>query len=230
MGLVVALCGLLAAGSAGAQAVVVDPGHIIKTVFGHYSKYVQDALQYGKEIEEWKRTYDHYRQQLIAGNVYSGKAGEIPGFERRDPEQGVAESCPAPRATDTLAMQQVELCRQIVRAQNAQYNEIVKILETANRRDQELQRIYADRQSVGTEQGRLAANDNQLAGFQARVQMDLQYAELVVDTYDSYLARLREDQVRLAKEVLTGKAGGAADVVRGAALNAALKGARQRDR
>jgi hypothetical protein len=228
--LAVVLCGLLAAGNAGAQAVVIDPTHIIKTVFGHYSKYVQDAIQYGKEIDEWKRTYEHYRQQLIQGNVYRAQAGQVPGFTKRDPDQGLAESCPMPGIADTLATQQFELCQQIVRAQNAQYNEIVKILETANRRDQELQQIYADRQSVGTDQGRLAANDNQLSSFQARVQMDVQYAELVVDTYDSYLARLKEDQVRLAREVLTGKAGVAGDIVRGAALSGALKAARKRDR
>lgn len=229
-GLAIVLCSLLAAGNAGAQAVVIDPTHIIKTIFGHYSKYVQDAIQYGKEIEEWKRTYDHYRQQLIQGNVYKAQAGAVPGFAKRDPDQGVAESCPMPGIADTLATQQFELCQQIVRAQNAQYNEIVKILETANKRDQELQQIYADRQMVGTDQGRLAANDNQLSSFQARVQMDVQYADLVVDTYDSYLARLKEDQVRLAREMLTGKAGTAGDMVRGAALSGALKVARKRDR
>lgn len=209
---------------------VVDALHIVQTTYGHYSKYVQDAIQYGKEIEEWKRTYDHYRQQLIQGKIYQAQAGQVPSFTKRDPDQGLAESCPAPSITDTLATQQFELCQQIVRAQNAQYNEIVKILETANRRDQELQQIYADRQSVGTDQGRLAANDNQLSSFQARVQMDVQYAELVVDTYDSYLARLKEDQVRLAREVLTGKAGRVGDIVRGAALSGALKAARKRDR
>jgi hypothetical protein len=209
---------------------VVDALHIVQTTYGHYSKYVQDAIQYGKEIEEWKRTYDHYRQQLIQGNVYKGQAGQMPGFAKREPDQGIAESCPTPSITDTLATEQFELCQQIVRAQNAQYNEIVKILETANKRDQELQQIYADRQSVGTDQGRLAANDNQLSSFQARVQMDVQYAELVVDTYDSYLARLKEDQVRLAREVLTGKAGAVGDIVRGAALSGALKAARKRDR
>ena len=41
---------------------VVDALHIVQTTYGHYAKYVQDAIQYGKEIEEWKRTYDHYRQ------------------------------------------------------------------------------------------------------------------------------------------------------------------------
>jgi hypothetical protein len=208
----------------------VDALHIVQTTYGHYSKYVQDAIQYGKEIEEWKRTYDHYRQQLIQGNVYKGQAGQMPGFTKREPDQGVAESCPAPSTTDALAIEQFELCQQIVRAQNAQYNEIVKILETANRRDQELQQIYADRQAVGTDQGRLAANENQLSAFQARVQMDVQYAELVVDTYDSYLARLKEDQVRLAGEMLTGKSGAGGDLVRGAALSKALKAARKRDR
>jgi hypothetical protein len=230
-GLWVGVIGALFSVSANATGIpVVDALHIVQTTYGHYSKYVQDAIQYGKEIEEWKRTYDHYRQQLIQGNAYKGQAGQMPSFAKREPDQGMAESCPTPSITDTLATEQFELCQQIVRAQNAQYNEIVKILETANRRDQELQQIYADRQSVGTDQGRLAANDNQLSSFQARVQMDVQYAELVVDTYDSYLARLKEDQVRLAKEVLTGKAGAVGDIVRGAALSGALKAARKRDR
>ena len=224
------VCTLFSVQASATGIPVVDALHIVQTTYGHYSKYVQDAIQYGKEIEEWKRTYDHYRQQLIQGNVYKGQAGQMPGFTKREPDQGIAESCPTPSITDTLATEQFELCQQIVRAQNAQYNEIVKILETANKRDQELQQIYADRQSVGTDQGRLAANDNQLSSFQARVQMDVQYAELVVDTYDSYLARLKEDQVRLAREVLTGKAGAVGDIVRGAALSGALKAARKRDR
>jgi hypothetical protein len=41
---------------------------------------------------------------------------------------------------------------------------------------------------------------------------------------------LKEDQVRLAREVLTGKAGAVGDIVRGAALSGALKAARKRDR
>jgi len=230
-GVWVGVVAVLFSAQAGATGIpVVDALHIVQTTYGHYAKYVQDAIQYGKEIEEWKRTYDHYRQQLIQGNLYQGQAGQMPGFTKRDSDQGVTESCPMPSLTDTLATQQFELCQQIVRAQNAQYNEIVKILETANKRDQELQQIYADRQSVGTDQGRLAANDNQLSSFQARVQMDVQYAELVVDTYDSYLARLKEDQVRLAREVLTGKAGVVGDIVRGAALSGALKAAKKRDR
>lgn len=224
-------CALLAGGSADATGIpVVDALHIVQTTYGHYAKYVQDALQYAKEISQWKQTYDHYRQQLIAGSLYQGQAGQMPVFEKRDPDQGLAESCPTPHGTDPLAWRQLGLCQKIVRAQNAQYNEIVKILETANKRDDELQAIYADRQAVGTDQGRLAANDNQLESFQARVQMDLQYASLVVSTYDSYLATLKEDQVRLAQETLTGKSALLGDVVRGAALKAALKQASHRER
>ena len=224
-------CALLAGGRAGATGIpVVDALHIVQTTYGHYNKYVQDALQYGKEIAQWKQTYDHYRQQLVAGNVYKGQAGQIPSFDKRDADQGVDESCPTPQSTDSIAWQQLALCQKIVRAQNAQYNEIVKILETANKRDAELQQIYGDRESVGTDQGRLAANDNQLESFQARVQMDLQYASLVVSTYESYLATLKQDQVRLAQETLTGKAALPGDVVRGAALKAALKQAAHRDR
>ena len=224
------LCGLLGATNVTAQAIVVDPAHIVKTAFGHYSKYVQDALQYGTEINQWKQTYDHYRQQLIEGKVYQGEAGQLPTFAKRDPEQGMAESCPTPRTSEPLSSKQHEICQQTVRAQNAQYNEIVKILETAAKRDQELRQIYADRQAVGTDQGKLAANDNQLAAFQARVELDLQYGELVVSTYDSYLARLKDDQVQLAKEALTGKSSVAGDVARGAALSTALKAARRVDR
>ena len=225
-----AVSGLLAASDAGAQMVVADPIHTVQTIYGHYTKYVQDALQYGKEIMQWKQTYDHYRQQLVAGNLYDGQAGQLPTFEKRDPDQGVDESCPAPHGTDSIAWEQFALCQKIVRAQNAQYNEIVKILETANKRDAELRQIYGDRQSVGTDQGRLAANDNQLESFQARVQMDLQYASLVVSTYDSYLATLKQDQVRLAQQALTGKSALVGDLVRGAALKAALKQARRGDR
>lgn len=224
-------CALLVGGHADATGIpVVDALHIVQTTYGHYTKYVQDALQYAKEINQWKQTYDHYRQQLISGRLYQGQAGQMPEFEKRNPDQGVAESCPTPRGTDSLAWQQHEVCQKIVRAQNAKYNEIVKILETANKRDAELQQIYGDRQTVGTDQGRLAANDNQLAAFQARVQMDLQYASLVVSTYESYLATLQQDQVRLAQEALTGRSAPLGDVVRGAALKAALKQASHRER
>lgn len=222
---------VMSVGPAGATGIpVVDALHIVQTTYGHYTKYMQDALQYAKEINQWKQTYDHYRQQLIEGNLYRAQGGQMPTFEKRDPDQGMDESCPVPRDTDPLAWQQLAVCQKIIRAQNAQYNEIVKILETANRRDAELQQIYGDRQSVGTDQGRLAANDNQLEAFQARVQMDLQYASLVVSTYDSYLATLKQDQVRLAQQVLTGSSALPGDVVRGAALRAALKQASRRDR
>ena len=210
---------------------VVDVAHLIRTVLGHYMNYSQNGLQYAKEVAQWKQMYDHYQQQLIRGGIYNAQTGAWTEFEKRDPDEGLEQSCGMSDALKqgTVAMRQFDVCQKIVRAQNAQYNEVIRVLETSRKRDQELQDIYRDRMSVGTDQGRLAANDNQLQAFEARVQMDLQYASQMLAAYDSYLANLKADQRRLAGQALWGE-GAVGDVVRGAALKLALQTAGGRER
>lgn len=210
---------------------VVDLAHLMRTVLGHYMNYNQNAIQYAKEVQQWKQMYDHYQQQLIRGGIYNASTGEWVEFEQRGADEGVEDACgvPAPLKPGSVGARQQELCQKIVRAQNAQYNEMVRVLQASRKRDEELQGIYQDRMAVGTDQGRLAANDNQLRAFEARVQMDLQYASQVMAAYDSYLAHLKQDQRRLANQALSGE-GAFAGVVRGTTLKLALQAARGRDR
>ena len=59
------LLSVMAAGSVNAQWVVTDPGHTIQNVVQQILVSGERAGEFVKELDEWKKQYEHFQQQLI---------------------------------------------------------------------------------------------------------------------------------------------------------------------
>ena len=248
---------LLIAGGASAQAVVADPIHTFQTLVGHmmgrleaYSQRFQDASQYAKEIQHFQNQIEHYRQQLVTASSLAGQQGlqMTMDFEERPLEYGISETCPSPDGASgvprlaqlftrtapdlqgNITMQQHETCQKIVLAQNARFNEQVRMLKNINKRDGELRRIEQHRARVGTSQGELSAVDYDMSQFLARATMDMQYSQSAMVAYEGLIASLNDDQQRLARVALAGKPTTLGTITQGAALKSALRTLKQQDR
>jgi hypothetical protein len=253
----IVLGGLLGASGASAQAVVADPIHTFQTLIGHmmgrleaYSQRFQDATQYAKEIQHFQSQIEHYRQQLVTAGSLAGQASlqMTMDFEERPLDYGILESCPSPDGASVvpqlaqlfqrtvpnlqgnITMQQHGICQGIVLAQNARFNEQVRMLKNIRKRDGELKGIEQQRARVGTSQGELSAVDFDMSQFLSRATMDMQYSQSAMVAYDGLIASLNDDQQRLAKVALGGKPTALGRITQGAALKGALQTLKQQDR
>lgn len=228
------LAGGLLSGNARAQWVVEDPALIGKT-----------AAEYIETAKRWKDQYDHYRQQLIKLKRLNFTMEQMAdNFPERDVNYGVEDGCPGPsgisggigemfRQTvpnmgDDIIKQQRVLCIRMVQAENHRYNETVRMLRRMIQSQRDYQNgIEAQRSSIGSDQGDLAANDNETQRFLARMEMDLNYWMARNKAFDTYIAQLKQDHGRLAKRALNGnkRTGNviAGKLVQAATLAAALK-------
>lgn len=248
---------LLGAGGANAQAVVADPIHTFQTLIGHmmgrleaYSQRFQDATQYAKEVRHFQEQIEHYRQQLISASSLAGQQSlqMTFGFEERPLDQGMAESCPSPDGdpqVPSLALlfkvtvpdlqgditrQQHETCQKIVLAQNARFNEQVRMLKNIKQRDGELKGIERQRARAGTSQGELSTVEYDMSQFLSRATMDMQYSQSAMIAYDGLIASLNNDQQRLASVALGGKPATLGTITQGAALKGALQSLKRQER
>lgn len=238
---------ILTAFGAGAQSVVNDPPHTIKTVLGWINTHKQDL----KQIQQWRDQLTHYQQQLVSASKLLDRSMTMTmEFEERPLDYGMGDQCRAPGtgAGSMLSLaslwvrvapdmdgdiqaQQYEICQRMVMTGNARFNEQVRMIDNIQQRDRELKAIAERGQAVGSSQGRLESVKGELSQFAARATMDMQYSESVLVAYDGLLLSLAEDQQRLAQRALRGSGREGLDaLVQGASLKAALTLARQRDR
>jgi len=221
------ILGLFMAGAAQAQWTVSDPVHTAKTIAGWIETHKQDL----KEIQKWKDDVEHYKQQLAdAQKVLDAQSMPMTmDFSERPLNYGMASECPdksksggvesasdrltsnaisfAPAAIDKkgeIKKQQLELCQKIVYMQNSKYNEMITMLKNIQQRDSELKKLDIYRNAVGTSQGKLATSSNQFSAFLARAQMDMQYSQTAIATYEGYIASLKNDQAVLAAQAMQG--------------------------
>ena len=244
----------LASGPAAAQVVVEDPSLIL----GQFRQTFADAKEFGLQAKRWGETYQyytdtysHYQQQLIRlQRLNFGDPQLEDGFPERDPNYGLADSCPAgagggaegaaqglvmkvfrpaqPKMDGAVLDEQQKICERMVQAENAKYNESVRMLKTLIQRNREFQAVQRQRDQGGKDQGALAANDNEVQRFVVRMSMDLDYWQARMTAYHSYIESLKWDQARLAKRAMRGKKGQGVQgivgqVVQAAALKAALR-------
>lgn len=252
-----ALSCTLAAGNAsavfGVGDTVVEVGpslynHIMNQI-NTYSQKIEDAKEYGEQATRWRNTISHYQQQLAALRAFKDQAmamGITDKIEERAPAYGMADACPDASGSMSLSSlfssfsldmngniveQQQEICQRIVLAQNAKYNEAVKMLKNIKKRSGELDGVSGARDSVGTSQGKLDTNTNDVDAVLARVTIDMQYTETSINAYDGYIVALKEDQERLALRAMRGgKKSWVGTVVQGATLKGALEVLKTRDR
>lgn len=222
--------------------------HIMNQI-NTYSAKLDSVKEYSEQAMRWKNTIAHYQQQLAALRAFKDQAmamGITDKIEERAPAYGMADACPDASGSmsfsnlfgsfsldmnGNIVEQQQEICQRIVLAQNAKYNESVKMLKNIKKRSGELEGVSSARDSVGTSQGKLDANTNDVDAVLARVTMDMQYTETSIRAYEGYIAALREDQELLALRAMSGgKKSWVGTVVQGATLKGALEVLKTRDR
>lgn len=222
--------------------------HIMNQINTYKAK-AESAKEYSEQAMRWRNTIAHYQQQLATVRSFKNEAmamGITEKIEERPSIYGMEESCPDAASTFSLSslfssfsldmkgnivVQQQDICQRIVLAQNAKYNEMVRMLKNIKKRSAELDRVSNSRDSVGTSQGKLESNSNDLDAILARLAVDMQYAETSIVGYEGYIFSLKEDQQRLATRAMRGgDKSWRGTVVQGAILKGALESLRERDR
>ncbi|WP_372363469.1 hypothetical protein ACCQ07_16675 [Xanthomonas sp. NCPPB 3583] len=227
----------LYAGSANAQVVVTNPTGMAKDL----KEYAEQAKRWTETIKQYQQQLQHYQQQLI--KLQRLQFNELPlenNFVLRDSNFGMDAYCPGASGIggivekmvpislgsltgNDLREKQTEVCRQIVIAQNAQYNEAVLMIQRLVERARDFERVQRQRDSGGDKQGALAANDNEVQRYAARNAMELSHWEARMKAYDIYIAGLKDDQSLLAKRALEGDKNNLfGQVIQAAALKIAL--------
>lgn len=233
-----ALSGIFAAGNACAQAVVTDPAHTqltmtgwIKELVAQGKQYSQQIQQYQKQVQQYQQQIKQYEQQYVKGGAFKGKPGYREKFNERDINAGVIDRCRDAPRKNPVGLEQYNLCRAIVQTQNRRFNAMVKVLEDVERRDEELQEAYKERADIDqTDAGQLQSNSNRILAIQGQMQNDVQNAKTIMETYDTLLVSLKDDQVRAANSALKNKSSLFGTAVQGVALRTALRAARSRER
>lgn len=216
-----------------AQLVVTDPGNLGIAIKDLFDK----VFQYGEQAKRWTSQYTHYKQQLIKLHQLQMQQSSMrDDFAERDPAYGMEDICPGaaregisgamrafnPQLDSDLVAEQGRLCQRMVLADNAKYNESVRMLKQLIQRNQEFSQVEGQRNQVGESQGNLAANDNETQRFMVRTRMDLDYWQARMKAYDDYIVALQKDQARLARRALQGKRGGAGQIIKTEAIKSAL--------
>jgi hypothetical protein len=237
LGLLFAAGLVFTTGGASAQWVVTDPAHTaltyagwIKDLISQGEQYAKQIAQYETQVQQYQTQVRQYEQQYVKGGASRQSAMATREFTPRPLEAGMADRCPASLRSILSSSASAENCAMIVQTENARYNAIVKVLTISKERDDELEKIYTERAAISQQDaGALQANNNRLLSLQDRMAMDVQQARSQTEGYDRWLDLLREDQRMIANGTLDGN-GVVGGLVRGAALRAALLGARRGDR
>lgn len=186
-------------------------------------EYAEQAKRWTETVKQYQEQLDHYKQQLIQLKALQnmGQSTMADNFAERPQDYGLEEDCPgvpgnglsglmkqfkslAPNMQGKLVEEQLKVCARIVLARNAQYNESVRMIKRLIERNNKFKEVEKQRNKVGTSQGALAANDNEVQRFVARNAMDVDYWQAQMKAYDSYILGLKDDQSRLARRALRG--------------------------
>ncbi|NYH48662.1 hypothetical protein [Xanthomonas arboricola] len=227
----------LCAGPANAQVVVTNPTGMAKDL----KEYAEQAKRWTETIKQYQQQLQHYQQQLIKLQRLQFNEPQLENnFVLRDLSHGLDAYCPGASGVagifekmvpislgsltgNDLQKTQNEICKQIVVAQNSQYNEAILMIQRLVERSRDFERVQRQRDGGGDKQGALAANDNEVQRYAARNAMELSHWEARMKAYDIYIAGLRDDQSLLAKRALDGDKGDIlGQVIQAAALKIAL--------
>ncbi|MEA9563844.1 MULTISPECIES: hypothetical protein [Xanthomonas] len=227
----------LCAGPANAQVIITNPTGMAKDL----KEYAEQAKRWTETIKQYQQQLQHYQQQLIKLQRLQFNMPQLENqFVLRDASYGLDAYCPGASGIAGLMdqiksiplsltgganiqEQQQRVCASIVQAQNAQYNEAVKIIQRMVVRSADFERLERQRDNVGTKEGALAANNNEVQRYVARNALELSHWEAKMKAYDIYIAGLKDDQSLLAKRALEGDKGNIlGQIVQAAALKIAL--------
>jgi hypothetical protein len=203
-------------------------------------EYAEQAKRWAATTQQYRNTVEHYRQQLISLKQLNASLFAMQNTFQKVPEDyNVADACPGPTSggislsnvLQSLALdldgsatqQQLKICRSIVMLQNRKYNDTVVYIQQLSKAGHELEAIESERASVGTEQGKLAANDNEAARFQNRIADAQQKWQSNMVQSDAQIAMLQSMQGALARRAMNGSHEVLGQVVDALALKAAFQ-------
>ncbi|UGB39390.1 hypothetical protein [Frateuria soli] len=228
-------CGLMC-GTAQADWLVSDWQSMAKAV----QEYAEQAKRWAATVQQHRNTLEHYRQQLISLKQLNASLFAMQNsFQKVPADYNVADACPGQGSggfslsnvlrslaldmSGSVTEQQLKICRSIVMLQNRKYNDTVDYIEQLSKASHELEQIESQRAGVGTEQGKLAANDNEAERFQNRVTDAQQKWQSNMVQSDAQIAMLQTMQSALARRAMNGSQDVLGEVVNAAALKAAFQ-------
>lgn len=196
-----------------------------------------DAQAWIKQWAQWKQQFDQWEQQYFtmlnvvqAGPLFMDTAQ----LERRGPDDGMAQQCPAPGVlAGKIAQQQNAFCRRLLQVNNQRYNVLVDLNQQIVRRNQEMQAILAKRITGASSKdlGGLKSFNTEMQAFQANVEHDMNNAEAVLKQYASLAEAIKQQQAQLTEQAFKSAPSGSGSgllggIIQGATLKGALETAK----
>ena len=249
------LAASLVIGQAQAMTVVESGPNLVQSILNQINTYVQrgqDRVAHGLESAHRVEELAHMAQQLAGLQSYMDRVMPMGltqvSMQERGLDYGVETKCPGdgglsdfsvntlwrkftPKLEEEISEQQRQVCQLIQMAQNAKYNEIVRVMKNLEARSAEAHGLSISRQGVGSSEGKLATNSNDVSRFLANTTVDIQYSQTAIPAYENLIASLNADQELLARQGLNGKRSSVVgSVSQGVMLKSALETLKARER
>ncbi|MGO1072776.1 hypothetical protein [Lysobacter sp. CA199] len=201
------------------------------------AKLVQQLTELKQQVQTLTDTYN----SLNIGNFnLKAAAGfreqKIEELQERGVNQDMDVLCQMGKTG--VATEQYKICQRIVQVRNLRFNVMVKMLKDVEKRDKQVQDLVSNRDGITGSQdnGKVLTNTNQAGQLSAQMSADFQNGKYMLDAYTAVLEALNDDMIAQAEKALKNKKDKgdilgniASTVVQGAALEAGLLLARQRD-
>lgn len=220
---VLALGCVMAAGSVNAQWVVTDPGHMAANIGQQIKTSVERAAEFGKEMAEWKKQYDHFQQQLIKFQSFLDNPIALPTSEpwrELDKAQVVEQRC---RQTGggsilgnlmsrvglnldgDLSEQQMQICVNIESAKVEKFNYTVRFSRDTVPEMQRLLGQVQRQRGTSSDQGNVEGVDSESMRLANDLDIKYQMYQAQMAIYDAYIVAMVDKQNTLAKRGLKGQ-------------------------
>lgn len=224
---------------------VVDIPHTVTNKLAWIMQYQQKYEELKRQIQQYETQIRELEQKYVRGDAFKGGAGYRETLSERGLNDFVVERCGngtglpvAPKRIAEISLRQYQNCVAIVQTENTRYNVMVRVLKSLAERDQQMDKIKREAESVPEDQpGALERVNNNIAQFEARLAADIQNSKTLLDAYDASLQALHSEQVWLGQAAFSNQAGGKGGIgglidtaVQYGTLKTALEIARSRDR
>lgn len=234
---------VLAAQGAWASGIpVVDGAHLGISKLAWIEQYRQMAEEFQKQKQQYDTQVRQYEQMKLTAAPFKSDTGHREDFAEMFPPRaindGVTPSCGASAPSGGTNVEyralQYELCIRIVQLENRRYNMLRAVFEKIQEKDDAIQDLIAERNSLGADEfGRLSTINTNIAALETQIQMDLQANQTMLEAYNAHLQSMREENQRVAALALKGTKGPGGvvgQIVGYGTLKLALQAARLRDR
>jgi hypothetical protein len=219
--------------------------------------------EYKKQLDQYKADTEQYTSLLtkiqgLGSELDMLTTGMNTQLKERPASFGIKEKCPSPgggiptlgslmsaiklnknASLEDIKKDQQEICVQIAYTQNLKYNESIKVINLMRERAKDLKtKIDATRSAaVGEDPSKIDINSNDLLRLNADSETSINYSNAVIQSYDAYIAALKENQAMLLEVAMNGNQGDdglvaavARKLVQGAVLKGSLKALAAKER